>query len=219
LSQHRVATFRKKTVFHVGDLDLGAHGEVLPLSGRRGRESQEFTGLSVSEYPEEWTRIARLGGFATYELRRRDGKSGRFVDMLRLKPEPLLAEAIERGWLKKQVMWKASWEEEVNWDEWEQYESLHETEEEALQQVEGLDGDVVAREVWVATAPLQKIYAGSFSGELGPKASEFAVLLLLEETGSYDGAWWEEELRPEILSAPRGSIFQSKVAEWTAEAV
>ncbi len=37
------------------------------------------------------------------------------------------------------------------------------------------------------------------------------------EAHGYDGVWWEEELAPEILSAPRGVIFNSRLPEWSGK--
>jgi len=37
---------------------------------------------------------------------------------------------------------------------------------------------------------------------------------VLETSSDVDGAWWNEELDPAALSAPRGVIFQTKLPEW-----
>jgi hypothetical protein len=86
-----------------------------------------------------------------------------------------------------------------------------------------LDGDregaVLERAVLVATDELRKLHWGHrFSGQLDDSlAADIAVLYLLSLDEAYDGAWWNEDLAPEIYSAPRGVIFESKLAEWDIE--
>jgi len=75
-------------------------------------------------------------------------------------------------------------------------------------------------EIFVGTTKLDALWSNYFTSPLDDTlASDFAVLLLLERFGSYDGAWWNEILDPAGLSAPRGAIFQTRLLEWVATPV
>lgn len=199
---------RKREVWHVGDLSKAR---------RRVSSSLEGSGLSVSEYPEEWTQIARLGGYTTYVLRRRDGQPGVFVNMLRLGQQRVALEqlASNEGLLKPARRWRFCW-----WDEDEVERcSIYATRAEAEYERgdEYRDGRVEPVEIFVGTAKLDVLWDMYFTSPLDDTlASEFATLLLLERTGLYDGAWWNEILDPLGLSAPRGVIFQIRLHEWAA---
>jgi hypothetical protein len=83
----------------------------------------------------------------------------------------------------------------------------------------GRGGSVLERTVLVATDELRQLHwEHRFSGKLDDSlAADIAVLYLLSLDDGYDGAWWNEDLAPEIYSAPRGVIFESKLAEWGVE--
>ena len=203
---------KKRKVWHVGDLSKAR---------RRVSSSLEGSGLSVSEHPEEWTEIARLGGYTTYVLRRRDGQPGVFVNMLRLGQQRAALEqaAADEGLLKHARRWRFVW-----WDSEDEVErcSLHNTRADATYEAEDeyLDGRVEPVEIFVGTTKLDALWSNYFTSPLDDTlASDFAVLLLLERFGSYDGAWWNEILDPAGLSAPRGAIFQTRLPEWVATPV
>jgi hypothetical protein len=203
----RVPVLRKRCVYHVGD----------PAAPpRRADFSFEGPGLSVSEHPEEWSRIARLGAGETHALRRLDRKPGVFVDMLRRGKwrAELEEEAVDAGLLTQETRFAVDyWDDEAEEEMTQTFVSLEEAES------EGYEGEVYERDVLVATEPLvREHWSHRFSAPLDDAiAPDMAVLYLLSLTGKYDGAWWNEELAPEIYSAPRGVIFESKLAEWDVE--
>jgi len=69
----------KAIVWHVGDLE--------PLQPKRTGicGSHEGPGVAVSECPDDWRWIARLGG-SLWQLRRTDGVDGQFIDFHELTP-------------------------------------------------------------------------------------------------------------------------------------
>lgn len=50
--------------------------------------------------------------------------------------------------------------------------------------------------------------------EAGETVREFAWMKILEEETDFDGFWWKETIDPDNYSAPRGAIFQSRLARW-----
>lgn len=63
-------TVKKRVVFHVGTQTFAQKGTKKPGSSLEGE------GLSVSEHPRAWMRVAQLGGHATWALSRTDGQPG-----------------------------------------------------------------------------------------------------------------------------------------------
>jgi hypothetical protein len=201
---------KKRSVWHVGNL---------AAPRRKVSSSLEGSGLSVSEHPEEWTQIAKLGGQVTYELNRRDGQPGVFVNMLRLGQQRAVLEqaAADEGLLKHARRWRFVWWDDE--DEATRY-SLHASRVEASREAEFMDGRVEPVEMFVGTTRLGEVWRSYFTSRLDDTmASDFATLLLLERSGLYDGAWWNEILDPFGLSAPRGVIFQTRLPEWVATRV
>jgi len=75
-----VPTINLEKVWHVG-------GE--PKAGTKTQPPNSFegTGLSVSNAPEEWRSIAELGDDTpVWEMRRRDGRPGRYMFAHRITP-------------------------------------------------------------------------------------------------------------------------------------
>jgi hypothetical protein len=173
----------------------------------------------------------------TYALRRKDGQPGVFVDMLRGRSrrrgqtglvlpgkrpnwrETLENYAVQEGLLVPAKRYIARWyDEELDQTVDMLFADRAEAQEERDVD-EDREGTVLERTVLVATNELRKLHwEHRFSGELGDSlAADIAVLYLLSLDGSYDGAWWNEDLAPEIYSAPRGVIFENKLTKWDTE--
>jgi hypothetical protein len=124
-------------VFHVGDLES---------KPRRRTISYEGPGLSVSRCPDAWTRIARLGGYATWTLRRSGRGLGRFLDRHALSQASLscMTEvAVEAGWIvpHRQIV-AVRYDDELERDLWIPCDSV----EEALEESGLADDRPVARD-------------------------------------------------------------------------
>jgi hypothetical protein len=200
----KIATLKKKEVFHVGYLS----GKAAKKALKERAWSLEGWGLSVSENPAAWARIAKLGG-DLFRLRRKDGRPGRFVDLTGDKAKKHAALALSQGLLRKSALWRVSgWTEDE-----EPYFSDYASREEAT---DAAEGDAVKKiSGFVATPKLRKAWGESFKTELEANPIDMAVMYALEESSTdIDGAWWNEELAPEELSAPRGVIFRSSLPEW-----
>lgn len=207
-------TLQRREVFHVGDLSK-------PAAVRDS--SYEGTGLSVSLHPNEWARIARLGG-NTYRLIRKDGAAGRFVDMHRLSKREraeLDRLAQQAGWLTDTTVYRVKfYDSEAEEARFFEFASREAAEREA-DGMEDENGDPAPVEEVASFAPTDRLltrWQQRFSGavEAGDAARNAGWLFALEDTGRYDGSWWNDNLDPSNLSAPRGVIFQNRVAEWSA---
>jgi len=190
-----------KRVWHVGDLSkraVSAH-------------SFEGNGLSVSLHPTAWRGIARLGSGKLYEMRRRGGQPGAFVD-LTATPEALLKRCVRAGFADRGIAWQRSyWDDEMG----SEMTQVFSSEQEAELESDGEDS-VVEVTVLVPTSKLLRLHAQV------PLAltADFAIMATLEEEEpGVDGVWWREVLDPSIHSAPRGAIFQSRLPRWSATEV
>ena len=200
---------KKKAVWHVGSRAAG---------GTRPHSSYEGFGVSVSDHPAEWARIARLSG-ETWKLTPASPRAnGSFLDVLRIPKAAairLTAAAVAEGLLVNATYWKA-WSEDN--ESGEQRFTLHASQREAAEEAEHLESErpPEAVRVWVATPQLLALWAQRFSGSLGPElAEEVAWQVILErDRPDLDGFWWDETLDPAGLSAPRGMIFYSRVPRW-----
>jgi hypothetical protein len=217
------------TVYHVGTLDPSRRGANYAVS-------QEGSGLSVSLCPYAWMTIAALDG-DVLELARTGSE---FVDIMAIDDEgrrSILAWAVDAGLVEEAVRYRG-WEYDVEFEEWRYslYESVEKAEEEIraaamlddddplsdscpedVELPEGVTGQVQEVRVHVLT-PLGLARASGFGSDID--AVDLAVAfhaedVLMQERPSVVGVWWNETLDPARLSAPRGAVFPSRVAEFS----
>lgn len=189
----------KAAVWHIGSMRR---------SDKKGG-SLEGGGLSVSEHPQAWRRIARLGGYPWWLLEKRGGA---FLDFHKASKgecrKEIIAWAVATGYVTNGVAWRSCRYD----DEFEQTLcSDHTTREEAEEE----EGDEVSRiKTLIPTAQLLK----RMGGGRGPLSlgMDFAATAYAEDVLRLDGVWWRDRLDPERLSAPRGVIFASMLGSWRA---
>lgn len=212
------------TWYHVGD-----------LSKMEKKNSYEGAGLSISQVPNSWRRIARLAG-DTYKLEK---KGAKFLEMVYVSipvRKTIFSWAIEQGYLTEKAIWvnryyddeyEAVYEmefasreelnEEISWD------SLDKEEQEALLHPEKdedgkfTDGIFEVKR-FSATEKLLKLECWKGSC-LSSQAEDFAIIRYADEVLNLDGVHWDEEHDVMRLSAPRGVIFQSQLHKWKHEKV
>lgn len=197
-----VRTFSR--LFHVGSMnpeDKGAQGASL-----------EGHGLSVSLHPEDWTRIARLGGHPTWLLHRQGAK---FLDVHKLRPlhrQAIINWGLEQGLVQQVTAWRAYTE----CDNDERRFSLHATREEALAEVDDEDGAESKIEEVPALRPGTELL-NMVRGENSLLMTEDYLLIAWVERcyPGVDGLWWNDVHDPDSLSAPRGVILPGKLDAWT----
>ena len=197
--------YTPEQVWHVGTLnpaDKNMHGS-----------SQEGTGLSVSECPEDWCYIVRLGGHPTWEFTRKDAQFLDFFAMTEPQQAALLAWALEKNYVEMQDRFKFSYFDcESECDRFQMFDTREDAEYEAT---EYEDAPI---EVVSVPCPTQAMH-----DRLGFKAEPIGVMDLVatfyvEDETELDGVWWFENYAPELLSAPRGVIVPRRLEAWTRTA-
>jgi hypothetical protein len=184
---------------HVGTLDPNSKGSF----------SYEGAGLSVSQHPGAWARIARLGGPVW------DVPNATMLDYHELSDaqrDAITAFGLERGYVTVQPTVTATY-----WDnEWDQaMTSEFATRDEAESEMSEQDGVTFA-------AGESVVASGSFpdstvkAGDMG--VEQVLATLWVEETTELDGVWWEDDLDVERLSAPRGVLARGRIAAFVAGA-
>ena len=190
-------------LYHVGTLDA-AH------KGTRG-ESLEGLGLSVSQCPQAWVRIAKLGGLPWWQLSK---QGNRFLDFHALsaqEQQTYLLWGQSQQLLQPAQLWQASWYD----DELQaQCCSLHLSEEQALGEIEEPDS-VQAVSGWLGTEKLAQL-----SGKRkAPFLDNVEALVAVQyaEFAGLDGVFWNDEPNPSCYSAPRAVIVRPQLASWQIE--
>lgn len=218
---------KQDTWFHVGD-----------LTNKAKKNSYEGAGLSVSDCPDSWKRIARLGG-TTYRMQR---AGGRFLEMvyvsLQVRRE-IFKWAIEEGYLTEKNVWVYHYyddefgefyerefeslevaKEEADWEDFDEEEQavLMKRIKDRTKDEEEYASTLFEVKRFSATERLLK--AEAWTGKcLSQQAEDFAILRYADEVLELDGAHWADEHDVIRLSAPRAVIFQSQLHHWSAEEV
>ena len=193
LSGERIPTRTFEVLYHVGTLDVT----------QSAGASLEGSGLSVSTEPGAWERIAKLGGRAWWELTR-EGNS--FLDAHELscaQREELLVWGEAQGYVARVPGWVVSWyDDELGREVSFSFVDYEEAVEEASSAAS------------IAAASL--VMAGSSwpDGRGRVNADQVLLALWAGECTALDGVWWQDDLNPTRLSAPRGVISGSCLVGW-----
>jgi hypothetical protein len=169
--------------------------------------SLEGDGLSVSTEPEAWEEIATLGGSQWWTFTR-DGNV--FLDAHELTDEQRSSInnwGIERGYLARQNGWQIEWfDEEMD----DTMTTVLDSEDEAREELDSM-------EINQEPVLVERLVAGpNFPDEAGALNADQVILSVwAEEMSDFDGVWWNDDLAPEHLSAPRAVILKSRLAMWT----
>lgn len=183
-------------VVHIGSLDADE---------KRGW-SLEGDGLSVSTEPEAWEEIAGLGGNQWWTLTKSNNV---FLDAHELSDEQrdvINNWGVERGYLVKQDGWRIEWfDDEMD----DTMSTVLDTEEEAREELDTMEVDQ-------EPVLVEQLVAGpNFPDAAGASNADQVILSVwADEMSDFDGVWWNDDLAPEHLSAPRAVIFKSRLAEW-----
>lgn len=209
--------------FHVGD-----------LSKKVKRNSYEGSGLSISNVPNSWRKIAGLSG----ELFQLNKPGGRFLDVLALSlssRRTIFEWAIFNQYLSIKEVWVyhyfddeyrsfyemefESLEDLLRVVEVEELEELDEEERTQLfsppskEKQEEKQNSIFGVERYQATEKL--LLAEGWHGACNSSAAEdFAISRYTDEVLKLDGLYWDELHDEARMSAPRAVIFQSRLQEW-----
>lgn len=194
-----------RDVFHVG----AKPGIERP---KKSRLSYEGGGLSVSLHPDEWRRIARLGGAPTWRLSH--SGSPRFLIWSKRSQDIANAWGIESGFLRPLAWYAVSyWDDEWEREFTERFDDADEAQDEAdergveVQEQKGY-GFGEAGSAW---------WSDTFALPTDDHLAEDMAFVAYAEASGYDGAWWDEDLDVDRLSAPRGVVFRPSDWSWSRE--
>jgi hypothetical protein len=204
------------TVYHVGDLDKP---RVTNMDS-----SLEGGELSVSHHPEDWKRIARIGG-KTYTLRKPGAKFLEVGPTIVGRPDRRKEWndwGVKNGYLQQGTWHRVSWKDEDDGDErFSDYDDPKQAQADVndakaygnsprtVKAVSGYRFGPKGQEYWKRSA------LGDIRHEM---AEDYAPIFFARHHG-YDGVWWHERYDPDNLSAPRGLIFQESLPSWKRVAV
>ena len=200
-------------VYHVGSMEVASKSET----------SLEGSGLSVSLHPEEWRRIAQLGAEPVNALTK---ETGSFLDARRLtkaQRAAVTAWGVARGYAEEKALYRYHYPEEDDDGDDEVWRYMDFTTEAGRQEQadydqDSLDEDEVPRtrlETVKGYLPTAKLRAATMQAHIDASGVFDLLLTVYGETQTdADGVWWNERLSVNALSAPRGVIFNSRLADW-----
>jgi len=214
MAKARNVVMFKTTLVPVLNLTKAYHiGTLKPSDkGHRG-SSLEGHGLSISQHPDAWVQIAKLGGFPWWKLNR---KEGRFLDYHSLEKTALQAIqhwAEDANLLIQATRWKVEgYDEEAKDACYCLFNSKAEAEAEASEY------EVTPLPV---TAPVATEVLSTRMGFRVDDASalELGVVCWCESQTDLDGVWWNDVFDPYGLSAPRGVILPHHVQDWKSKEI
>lgn len=204
-----------KSLFHTGSLPVDAPLVYAPKRSGNGAH-HEGIGLSVTTEPEEWERIAGLGG-ALMSLSRLDHKSGSFLDWHNDKKSISLAWewAVREGWAYDDIAFDAVWYDEDGNERSTRFKSRHWAEVEA----DSIDGaTVIEVDTIQSSRKMDNLFKTIFGNDQVFAEEQAVNLGVAAVHPELDGVWWEDIIDYEV-SAPRGNILPHALPRWIARSV
>ncbi len=202
---------------HIGSMDPAQKGLT------HNSTSFEGTGLSVSNCPDAWRQIARLGGQPTWNLTK---PGAQFLDVHALT-DGHHAQAL--AWARNAGLLLPARFAEISYSDPEDGQrhailipadtpDVDEQVQDELEPREDMDPSLRFTEGHLASVAMNtRLGFRAPPGLVESLAlTLYAEAVLASEIG-IDGLWWEEALDPNRLSAPRGVIFRGKVQTWAVE--
>jgi hypothetical protein len=200
INENQILQF--ETLFHVGTMNPEDRGIIY-------KYSYEGNGLSVSLDPDQWIRIAKLGGLPIWELAN-PGKTC-FLDIHSLTNEQINEIKIWGEDLYDEVdCYLVAIYDECGEEHSIGFDTLKEAEQE-LNEGQCLDDIVVSTRLRASILLKEKVNIADRDCAL-----DLVIVQWAEEHG-FDGLWWEDEYG--FLSCPRGVIFKDKVNDWRAKQI
>lgn len=145
----------------------------------------------------------------------------KLLDVLALKPEhwkKILDWGVNYGWVTPCTAYEISWKtDELDEEGPGTHYMTFESELDALDEAQCRDTQPTMIESYLATKKL--IERLGYKPDLGLTQDLLMTLYaedVLWEKEGIQGAWWDEELNEERLSAPRGVIHQQAQVHWIA---
>lgn len=190
------------TVTHIGTLDPSHKGIRGP--------SQEGLGVSFSLHPQDWERIAKLGGQPWWVA---DLSGCQVLDghaFVKANAPALEQWGVANALVQPVSAWRVSWfDEEID----DTLCFLVASRDEAEQEAERDDVTIEEIPGLAPTAALVQAM-GAAAHDVGkPSLSALQDLATIwAQSEGLDGVWWDDIYDPQSLSAPRGVIFPDRVS-------
>ena len=205
-------------LIHIGTMSAGDKGV-------RG-DSYEGHGISVSECPEAWESIAKLGGQPWWTLTLPGNAAPVFLDWHRVAADvrdEIIAWASANGLCVPCTCFEVSWSECIEPDEVERVFSTYEDKADAVLEFEGAvaeyEGDPESApslreyDAWKLTpAALATLFRRRAELDETPL---MAALLYAERETNLTGVYWADRLDPMSYSAPRAVIFPDRLGKFS----
>jgi len=196
---HQIPYLELSSAYHVGSGDKNDQED--------NRYSLEGRGLSISTCPDVWRKIAKLGGHPCHELKTPEGDALLLLDVHAALENHALVHTAQswaegKGYLKHGDIYTYSFVDENDREMQMTFSSFRE----ALDEADGDESAIEEKSGYLPTPALAKRMEVSDAPLC--LATEFALLAMAEEVFRLDGAWWDDEMAPELYSAPRGVIFE-----------
>lgn len=193
---------RKTVVFHVGTLNI---------SNKRKFSHETGLGISVSEHPMEWMKIAKIGG----NIYKFTNPKGNFLDVYKLtKPDMNRIEkwGIINKLVEKSLIYYFTY---YNSEADSTMKMEFTSKQEAINNARLENAKVKTREGLTATQKFHKL--------VGWKINQLMVkdylITYFAHTTDVDGVWFNDKLDIANYSAPRGTIFDNKLFRWNIKQV
>lgn len=188
----------------------------------KGNNSHEGHGLSVSECPDSWVQIARLGAYPWWTLARGEADEAKFLNWNRTSAwakqlilkwaqdqhlaEPILVKVLsyldtERG-QRRDLTFADAAEARV------EFEGMMEESPESAPAL-------ADAQMWALTPAARDHLRRVKTDPL--ETPELATLLWLERETELDGMYWDDIDDPATLSAPKAVILPARLSRWTAQ--
>ena len=187
----------KSTLYHVGELNFS----------KKNYSSYEGYGLSVSEYPDEWTKIARLSG-VTFTLTTDVGKFLDYHEMTESAWDDVIEWGISNGYVVRDEIYVTSWYD----DEWEQVFEMVSASLQELLDEDYDEEDIETREDLLPTGLMHDRM--NHEVHLSSVRDYLLIMYVDDMLEEFDGVWWEDEFDVSLLSAPRGCILPRNLEKW-----
>lgn len=187
-----------KNVYHIGTMN---HQD-------KTKNSLEGAGLSISNEPEAWCKIARLGGHDTFELIKSNNQFLNIHELSDAQRTVILNYGVENGLISPAKLFEVSYfDDEMDDTVFSIYESYQEAQIEA----EELDIEPVAIDGHIATETLKHLVNGDAHPLL---VFDLLCTIYAVDVLNIDGVWWNDILDVFCYSAPRGVISTTKLPSW-----
>jgi len=204
-------THARNTLKQLGQLPILTHQQVEHVgslnANHRESSSHEGDGLSVSIHPEEWTRIAKLGGLPIWRIERQDGQPLQFLNYHKLTPtqsDLIIQWGITTKLITPGTVYLVPFtDEEGELESYYALDNLTEAEEEAA----GLGYDKSIIEAREGHLPTDKFRQRGERISLGKVEQGLAIRLCENPDTELDGVWFDDILDG-YWSAPRGVLTQ-----------